>query len=102
MQVSGNSVVLVVTRSDLAKPGTDGRDRVMTSARQLRFDCLELGYQPLLRRLAPHDERSIFPALPTVVSEAQKREGFRFSLSPLLSVLSGEPPKLDQPCLLRM
>src|SRR6266446_1620242 len=74
----------------------------MTTAFQLRLNCLELGHQPLLRRLAPHDECSIFPALPTIMREAQKREGFRLSLSPLLSALSGEPPKLDQPRLLRV
>jgi hypothetical protein len=97
MQVAGNSVVLVITRSYLVEPGTHGRDRF-----QLRFDCLELSYQPFLRRLAPYYERSVFPALPTVVREAQKREGLRFSLSPLLSVLDGEPPELDQPRLLPM
>src|SRR5713101_1844027 len=53
----------------------------MTPVFQLRFDCLELGHQPLLRRLAPYDERSILPALPTVMREAQKREGLRLSLS---------------------
>src|ERR1700694_31653 len=74
----------------------------MTAALQLHFDCLELGHQPLLRRLAPDDERSIFPTLPTVMREAQKREGLRLSLSPLLSVTSGEPPELDQPRLLRV
>jgi len=78
MQVSGNSVVLVVTRSDPAEPSTYRRDRVMTAAFQLRFYCLELRYQPLLRRLAPHDERSIFPPFPTVVREARnvKISGF--------------------------
>ena len=83
---AGNSVVLVITRSYLVEPGTHGRDRFVTAAFQLCFDCLELSYQPFLRRLAPYDERSIFPALPTVVREAQKRKGLRFSLSPLLSV----------------
>ena len=74
----------------------------MTPAFQLRFNCLELGHQPLLCRLPPDDERSILPALPTVVREAQKREGLRLSLSPLRTVESGEPPEPDQPCLLRM
>src|SRR5712692_4792901 len=74
----------------------------MTAALQLRLDCLELGYQPLLRRFAPDDERSVLPALPTVMREAQKREGLRLFLSPPRSVLGGEPPELDQPCLLRM
>src|SRR5258708_7306952 len=74
----------------------------MTAAVQLRFYFLELGHHPFLRRLMRHNERSILPALPTVMCEAQKCEGFRFSLSPPLSVLDGEPPELDQPCLLRM
>ena len=69
----------------------------MTAVFQLRLDCLELGHQPLLRRLAPYDERSILPALPTVMCEAQKRKGLRRSLSPLLSVGGGVPPELDQP-----
>jgi hypothetical protein len=34
--------------------------------------------------------------------EAQKREGFRFSRPPPLSILGGEPPELDQPRLLRV
>jgi hypothetical protein len=34
--------------------------------------------------------------------ETQEREGVRFSFSMSLSVLSGEPPKLDQPRLCRM
>jgi hypothetical protein len=34
--------------------------------------------------------------------EAQKREGLRLSLSPLLSAWGGEPPKLDQPRFFRV
>ena len=34
--------------------------------------------------------------------EAQEREGLRLSLATSLPVLSGEPPKLDQPRLARM
>ena len=34
--------------------------------------------------------------------EAQEREAPRLSLATLLPVLSGEPPKLDQPRLIRM
>ena len=41
-------------------------------------------------------------ALPTVVSEAQEREGLWLFLSPLLPVSSGEPPELDQSGLVRM
>ena len=74
----------------------------MTPVFELHFDCLELSHHPLLRRLAPYDERSILPALPAIMRETQKREGIRFSLSPLLSILCGEPPKLDQSRLLRM
>ena len=96
MQVAGNSVVLVIAGSHLTEPSTHGRNRFITPVFELRFDCLELGHHPLLRRLASYDERSILPALPAVMRKAEKREGPRFSLSPLLSVLSGEPPKLDQ------
>src|SRR5713226_4332949 len=62
----------------------------MAAVLQLRLNCLELGHQPLLRRFAPYDECPIFPALPTVMREAQKREGLRLSLSPPLSVLDSE------------
>src|SRR5258708_37845104 len=102
MQVTGNSVVLVVARGHLPEPSTHGRNRLVAAAFQLRLNGLELGHHPLLRRFAPYDERSIFPALPTVVREAQKREGLRFSLSPLLSVSGGEPAELDQPRLFPM
>jgi len=71
---------LVIAGGYLAEPCTHGRDRLVTAALQLRFDCLELGHQPFLGRLTPYDERSILPALPTIVCEAQKCEGFRFSL----------------------
>jgi hypothetical protein len=36
------------------------------------------------------------------MGETQKSEGFRLSLATLLSVSSGEPAELDQPCLVRM
>src|ERR1017187_6368327 len=101
-QVTRNSVVLVIARGHLPEPRTDGRNWLVTAALQLRFDCLELGYHPLLGRLSPHDERSIFPALPAIVRKAQKCEGLWLSLPPLLSVRGGEPPELDQPRLLRM
>src|SRR5277367_5201020 len=83
MQVARNSVVSVIARSYLLEPGTNGRDRLVTTMFQLHLNCLELSHQPLLRRLAPHDERSVFPALPTVMREAQKRKGLRLSLSSL-------------------
>ena len=56
----------------------------------------------LLRREPPDDESSIMDPLLTVVSEAQKSEGLRFSLPMLLPVSSGEPPEFDQSCLVRM
>lgn len=34
--------------------------------------------------------------------ETQQREGFRLSLTTLLPIGSGEPPKLNQPRLLRI
>jgi hypothetical protein len=57
-QITGNSVILVVGRNDLLKQCTHGRNRLVPAAFQLRLDCLELGHQPLLRRLAPYDEGS--------------------------------------------
>ena len=95
-------MVLVITGNHLPHPFTNQRNRLMTEARKLQFDLLELSNQPLLCRLTPDDERSVFPALPAVVREAQKGEGLRFSLPPPVSVRGGEPPELDQPGLLRM
>ena len=47
----------------------------MSEASQLLFDFLELGHHPLLGRLTPYDQGSVVPALPTIVCEAQTREG---------------------------
>src|SRR5450631_3134786 len=74
----------------------------MPPADQLCLNGQQLRHHPLLRRYTPHSECSIFPALPAIMREAQKRKGFRFPLTTLLPVLSGEPPKLDQSRLLGM
>jgi hypothetical protein len=74
----------------------------MPPVSQLRLDGFELGDHPLFRRFAPHDERSIAPALAAVMREAQERESLRFSLTTLLPVLGGKAPQLDQPRLFRI
>jgi len=73
----------------------------MAAVEQLHFDFLELGHHPLLRRFTPDREGSVL-TLPAVMREAQKGECLRLSLTTLLSVQGGEPPKLDQPRLFRM
>jgi hypothetical protein len=75
---------------------------MMLPALKLSLNGFELRDHSLLRRNPPDDESSVAVALPTEVSETQEREGLWFSLSPLFPVASGEPPELDQSCLVRM
>ena len=95
-------MVLVVAQHNLAKPCTDFGRAMMLPALKLGLNGFELRDHPLLRRNPPDDERSVAVALPTEVSETQEREGLWFSLSTLLPVASGEPPELDQSCLVRV
>ena len=94
-------MVLVVTQHNLPEPCTDFGRAIMLPALKLSLDGFQLRDHPLLRRFPPDDEGSVAVALPTVVREAQEREGLWFSLSALLPVSSGEPPELDQSCLVR-
>ena len=94
-------MVLVVTQHNLAKPCTELGRAMMLPALKLSLNGFELRHS-LLRRNPPDDESCVADALPTEVSETQKCEGLRFSLSSLFPVASGEPPKLDQSCLVRV
>src|ERR1039457_3481293 len=78
------------------------RYRLVHPATQLCLYRTQLSHHPLLCRFPPDDEGPTAPALPTVMREAQEREGLGFSLPTLLPVSSGEPPELNQPRLLRM
>ena len=100
-RVTRNRMVLVVSQHGLPKPGTDLARTVMPPALKLSLDGFELRDHPLLRRNPPDDEGPV-GELPTEVGEAQEREGLGFSLSTLLPVSSGEPPELDQSCLVRV
>ena len=102
LHVARNSMVLVVAQHSLAKPGTDVGRAMMLPALKLGLKGFELRDHSLLRRDPPDDERSVALALPTEVSETQEGEGLWFSLATLLPVSSGEPPELDQSCLVRM
>jgi hypothetical protein len=64
----------------------------MHPALKLNLNGFKLRNHSLFRSNPPYGEGSALVALPTVVSEAQEREGLWFSLSPLLPVSSGEPP----------
>jgi len=75
---------------------------MMLPALKLSLNGFKLRDHPLLRRNPPNDESSAAVELPTEVSETQEREGFWFSLSALLPVSSGEPPELNESCLVRM
>src|SRR5260221_9163124 len=101
-RVPGYSVVLVITQHDLPEPPTDFGHAIMLPALKLSLDGFELRDNSLLRSDPPYGEGPALVALPTVVGEAQEREGLWFSRSPLLPVSIGEPPELDQSCLVRM
>ena len=102
IQIARDSMVLVVTLNDLFQPFTDLRCRLVHPTGQFCFQTTQLRHHPLARRFAPYDETAVAPPLPTVMREAQKREGLRLSLSSLHSAWGGEPPKLDQPSLFRV
>jgi hypothetical protein len=57
----------------------------MHSAAQFCFDCLQLGHHAPLCRFPPDGERSIAPALPAVVREAQERKGIAQTRSVVFS-----------------
>ena len=101
-RVPWNNMVLVVAQHNLAKPFTDRGHTMMLSALKLGLDGFELRDHSLLRRNPPDDESFVTVALPTEVGETQEREGLWFALSTLLPVSSGEPPELDQSCLVRV
>src|SRR5712672_2699928 len=88
-------MVLVVAQHDLPKPSTDFGHAIMPSALKLDLDGLELRNHSLFRSDPTYGEGSALVALPTVVGEAQEREGLRFPLSTQLPVASGEP---TSPC----
>jgi hypothetical protein len=52
-------------------------------AAQFCFQTAQLRHHPLARRFAPYDETAVAPPLPTVMCEAEKREGLRLFLSAL-------------------
>ena len=101
-KVPWHCVVLVIAVDDLPKPGTDLARAIMHPAAKLGLDGLQLRNHPLFRRDAPDGEGIGLVAPPTVVSEAQEGERFRFSLATLLPVSGSIAPELDQPGLLRM
>ena len=95
-------MVLVVAQHSLPEPCTDLGRTMMLPALKLSLHGFELRDHPLLRRDPPDDEGCITDALPTEVSKTQERKGLWFSLSALFPVTNGEPPELDQSCLIRM
>src|SRR6266478_3521952 len=101
-RVAGHSMVLVVAQHNGPKPCTDRGRAIVPPALKLSLDGFQLRDHPLLRRDPPDDEGSVTDALPTEVGKTQEREGLWFSLSALSPVASGEPPELDQTCLVRM
>jgi hypothetical protein len=95
-------VVLVITQHNFPEPSTNIGVAIMHPALKLNLNGFKPRNHSLFRSNPPYGEGSALVALPTVVGEAQEREGLWLSLSPLLSVSSGEPPELDQSCLVRM
>jgi hypothetical protein len=102
IEVARNSVVLVITQSDLSEPSTTNAvgscfrrinsALIACSSATIRFFAVlrQTIKDPLLLRF------------PQIMRETQEREGFRLSLSPLFPVPSGVPPELDQPRLVRV
>jgi hypothetical protein len=62
IEVSRDSVVLVITQSDLPKPPADQRCRLMLPADKLDLNRMQLRHHPLLCRFAPDDKGSVAPA----------------------------------------
>ena len=102
IDVAGDSMVLVVAVDHLPKPFTDLTGAIMLAALKLSLDGFQLRNHALFRSDPPDGEGLGLVALPTVVSQPQEREGLWLPLSALFPVASGEPPELDQPCLVRM
>ena len=88
-------MVLVIAQHNLPEPSTDIGHAIMHPASKLNLNGFKLRNHSLLRSDPPYGEGSALVALPTVVGEAQEREGLGFSLSPRFPVASGEPPELD-------
>src|SRR5215471_14146929 len=99
--ITGNGMILVVAHHNLPKPSTNLDRTMMLPNAKFSLDGFQLRGHPLLRRDPPDDKWS-GGELPTEVGETQEREGFWFSLATPLSVSSGVPPELDQPCLIRV
>src|ERR1051325_6816101 len=95
-------MVLVITQHHLPKPCTGFAGRVMLPALKFSLEGFQLRNHPLLGRNPPDGEDSGVSGTPTELGETQKRKGLRFSLATPLSVFGGEPPELDQSCLLGM
>jgi hypothetical protein len=93
-RVTRDSMVLVITQHNFAKPCSDLGRAMMLPASKFSHDGFQLRDHPPLRRDPPDDEGLVANALPTEVSETQECEGLRFSLSALLPISSGKPPKL--------
>jgi hypothetical protein len=77
-------MVAVITGHNLSEPDTDVGHRLVHAATQLRLNGTQLGRHALLRRFPPDGERSIAPALPAVVREAQECKGLRLPLPTIM------------------
>ena len=95
-------MVLVIAQHHLPKPCASLAGRVMLPALKFNLEGFQLRYHPLLGRNPPDGESSGTSGPPTEVGETQERKGLRFTRTTLLSVFGGEPPELDQSCLVRV
>ena len=100
--IPGNSMVLVVASDHPPKPCTNLTDTIMLPAEKLNLDGLQLRNHSLFRRNPPDGEGIGLVASPTVVGEAQEREGLRFPFTPLFPLVGCIAPELDQPGLVRV
>jgi hypothetical protein len=95
-------MVTVLTGDHLLHPFTNEGNGFMHPVMQLCLNPTQFRNHPLSYRFPPHDEGAVLPTLAAIMREAQEGEGVGFPFSTLLSILNGEPPELDQPCLFRM
>src|SRR5438132_12630970 len=66
-------MVAIVAVHNLSEPRTDSGNRLVHAEAQFCFQCVQLRHHALLRRFPPDGERSVAPALPAEVREAQER-----------------------------
>jgi hypothetical protein len=100
-EISRDSLMLVIASNYGSEPSTSFAHRAMHAAAQLQLDCCQARPHPLRHRATPHLELST-PGSSTDVRHSQKIERLGWTVTTVLPVRFGIPPKLDQSRFLRM